>query len=996
MLPDDLKQKLDADLASAAAEGDDALEQAAVGLAEDLNSKAKGTANAADAARLFAAARHVVEAARARLPESWRLGFFAGCVALSESMRVADRRDRLALLAEAEDLYRRVLEVQPDHLETLGNLGLLLRSRGDLELDRVARLQAYAEAERFYRRVLELQPDQLETLNNLGALLQSRGDLQPGQAGRLAAYAEAEGFYHHVLERQPNHVSVLCNLGALLMNRGDLEPDRAKRLQAYAEAERCYRRVLELQPDHLETLCNRGILLWTFSDLVDNRAERLAACGAAEQIFRRVLELQPDQPETLNNLAGVLQLRGNVHGGRVTRVMAFAEAEQLYRRVLELQPDQMETLASLGVLERTRARWEAGPNRLSLSWEDGIAARRRHLAEAATHSARALELDPTQVKAMSNLMDARLDALRLEDDNVAWSERAATTAKLLERRRSFSAVTTDAHFRNQLGEAAWPLGHLGAVCHLRAGDLPGAVAHLDANMAMSLAEALATPERRLIELQRMGGAEAADRFINARDALNARIQHRAAFQQSARSDTDNAEAARQAEIGALSQEIKALELELHGVIAAIRGIPDFDDFLRPGGDIRLIHAAAKDRPLVYLAASPWGGHALLVHGDTIDEVPLPMFDDHVVEEKLRECQLFYHSMLEKTSDNRLCDDIRFRLRHNIRFPQSTGSHGAAPPLSLAASSANSAVIVFNLVSRDLCRWLGKVVMQPVLAALHRLGADRAVLLPAGQLTYLPLHAAIVGGSEQRPELALERLQLSYAANARLALASATSLAEGPAGPPKVAALLDPTYGQKGPSRLAGCRAEQAVLEAHQAAGHICLSCHSGAEARVSPPAAAEGSYPVAHLNEATILHLGCHGASNHVDVFNSCLLLAPDFEGATEQRVPVSAILDNWPVDRLRLVVLSCCEGAMSGRQSFDELVSLQTAFAQGGAASVVGAMWAVRDDHTAALKSHFYDALLADPALDPAKALATAQARLLDTTPEAFPTIAAFQVLQG
>ena len=86
----------------------------------------------------------------------------------------------------------------------------------------------------------------------------------------------------------------------------------------------------------------------------------------------------------------------------------------------------------------------------------------------------------------------------------------------------------------------------------------------------------------------------------------------------------------------------------------------------------------------------------------------------------------------------------------------------------------------------------------------------------------------------------------------------------------------------------------------------------------------------------------------------------------------------------------------MSGRQSFDELVSLQTAFAQAGAASVVGAMWAVRDDHTAELMDLFYQALLTDPALDPARALATAQAALLATAPDAFPTIAAFQVLQG
>ena len=143
------------------------------------------------------------------------------------------------------------------------------------------------------------------------------------------------------------------------------------------------------------------------------------------------------------------------------------------------------------------------------------------------------------------------------------------------------------------------------------------------------------------------------------------------------------------------------------------------------------------------------------------------------------------------------------------------------------------------------------------------------------------------------------------------------------------------------------------------------------------------------------MHLGCHAHTAHGEIFASSLQLAAGADGV-DQMVTVETVLDHWPVEGLRLVVLSCCEGAMAAEQSFDELISLQTAFAQGGAAAVVGAMWAVRDDHTAALMQHFYATLLTDPALDPAKALATAQVRLLDATPEAFPTIAAFKALQG
>ena len=1105
MLPESLKQKLDADVAAAAAKGEDALEETAVGLAQTFSNRARQTASAAEAWLLFAAARHAVGCGLARLPGRPGLMAVAGSIALAESMRTANQQARLALLAEAESLYRRVLELQPDDIatsgnlgvllsergdlaldgaeclaayhgaetlfrrildsqhnqiaalcnlggllqtrgglepcraerlavyakaeecyqrvlqlhsddfRTLGNLALLLKSRGDIQLSRTERLQTYKEAEALYRRIIDLQPDYIGVLGNLGALLQSRAeleptraervkayveaerlhrhilglqpddpdtlanlglllknrsDLEPGRADRLNGYKEAETLFHRVLKSQPHHIGALGNLGALLQSRGDMEATSAERLRAYDQAEILYKLVLEHRPHQIETLVNFAVLLQTRGDLKPKRTDRLNLYRRAEIIYRRVLALQPDHIATLGNLGALISTRARLEPRLAKGHLADHEAERLYLRVLELQPEKLETLINLGRLQRNRAQLAAGVERCRL------------ITDAAAFSSRVLEHDPTEIRAMRILMITRLDALQLEDGGKDWPSCAREAAELLERRRSFASVTTDPHFRTELSSAAWPLGPLGAVCHLRAGDSAAAVGHLDANMAMSLAEALATPERRLAELERIGETAAAQRFVLARDAVDARMTERADLLQAPKGDTAEAEVARRAEIEALGQEIKALEQERDAAIADIRAISGFDDFLRPGGDISLIKAAARERPLVYLAASPWGGHALVVQGDAIDDVPLPDLTDEAVGERLEAWRDAYLGHLVASS--------AARLRRDSRFPPVTGNQAAAP------AARDQAETAFAEATRSLCLWLGEAVMQPVLAALERRGVGRAVLLPAGQLSYLPLHAAIVGGSDQRPELALKRLQLGYAANARLALASATSLAAPPAAPPKVTALLDPAYGHGGPTRLAGCSAEQAVLESHAAAGRIGLACHAGAAARVSPPAAAEGSFPVAELAEANILHLGCHGASNHADVFNSCLLLAPDSEDATEQRVPISTVLDTWPVDRLRLVVLSCCEGAMSGRQSFDELVSLQTAFAQGGAAAVVGAMWAVRDDHTAALMAQFYDALLADPALDPAKALAVAQARLLDTTPEAFPAIAAFQVLQG
>ena len=969
----DLRAALDTDIANAEGRGEHFLEKTVVRVVELFCDRAQRRPKA-EAALWFKAARDCVEAAHARMPERLEVSFVAGNLALTQSIATPARGARVAFLVEAEIYYRRVLELQPKHMGALANLGVIYICKGDLEPSRSGRLQAYHESELFFQRVLELQSDDFRTLANLGVLMETRGTLVPTYEACLGPYRDGERLYRCALELQPDHVNIIGNLAFLLHVREDQQRLRAARTKVHAWPETYFSCVLKPQLILSNTL-GVDLLLDTDRNLEVRRTKGLTDYGYAELLYRRVLRLQPNNIATLVNLGVLLWTSGGLKPSRAERLQTYNEAESLHRRVLELQPDDIAALVNIGVLEHDRARLADGPER------------RRHLANAAAYSGRVLAFQPTEIKAMRNLMGAQLDALRLDDGGAAWPERAASAGELLERRRTFAAVTTDPHFRNQLSAAAWPLGPLGAVCHLRAGNPAAAVAHLDANMAMSLAEALATPERRLVELERQGEASAAHRFVLARDTVDSRIRERADLLQVPKGDTDEAEVTRQEEIEALGQEIARLEEERDASVATIRAIEGFDDFLRPGGDIGLIKAAAKERPLVYLAASPWGGHALVVHGDAIDDVPLDNLTDAAVAERLEGWQECYRAI-----------EVAAEAHGVARFAVVEGSSAdERDDRDQTKRALDEALAAFDTASRALCRWLGEVVMQPVLAALERCGAGRAVLLPSGQLTYLPLHAAIVGGSDDRPALALERLQLSYAANARLAHESAACLRrQPPPGRPGILAIVDPAYGDIGHRHAFG-PAEVAMLEDHAAAGRLELTCHVGPNARVTLTSTSEdGAFPVRDLARHQILHLGCHGRAEHVVVFNSRLQLAAAPDGAGDQLVTIEEVLDHWPVDQLRLVVLSCCEGAMSGQQSFDELVSLQTAFAQGGAAAVVGAMWAVRDDHTAALMHHFYDAMLTDPALDPAKALAIAQTRLLDTTPEAFPTIAAFQALQG
>ncbi len=142
-------------------------------------------------------------------------------------------REGLELMAngdhpQAEDAFRRVLQLDPDHAEAHANLGLLFDGK-----------RQFDEAEACYRRALELNPRLVQTCINLGALLATR-----------RRDAEAEETYRRALTLVPAHPGALSNLGVLLV-----------RLNREAEAERCYRAALSAAPGHRLASFNLGSLL---------------------------------------------------------------------------------------------------------------------------------------------------------------------------------------------------------------------------------------------------------------------------------------------------------------------------------------------------------------------------------------------------------------------------------------------------------------------------------------------------------------------------------------------------------------------------------------------------------------------------------------------------------------------------------------------------------------------------------------------------------------
>jgi tetratricopeptide (TPR) repeat protein len=247
---------------------------------------------------------------------------------IPEALAIAIQHHQAGRLQAAEQIYRQILAVQPNHADALNLLGVLAYQAGKHEvaveylrraiglngtmpafhnnLGNVLKDQGKLdEAVACYRRAMELEPDNALARNNLGLALGVQGNRD-----------EAVACYRRALELKPGFAEAHDNLGSALKQQGKLD-----------EAVACYRRALELRPDFAEAHDNLGSAL-----RYQGKLDEVAAC------HRRALELKPGFAEAHNNLGSTLKQQGKLD-----------EAVACYRRAVELKPHLAEAIYNLSV-----------------------------------------------------------------------------------------------------------------------------------------------------------------------------------------------------------------------------------------------------------------------------------------------------------------------------------------------------------------------------------------------------------------------------------------------------------------------------------------------------------------------------------------------------------------------------------------------------------------------------------------------------------------------
>ncbi|MDR6853757.1 tetratricopeptide repeat protein [Variovorax guangxiensis] len=206
---------------------------------------------------------------------------------IEQAFEIAQTVHRDGRAAEAEGIYRAVLQARPEHVAALGALGVARHQQGDS-----------GEALQLIRRALALAPGEPGIWNNLGNVLL--------EAGQVDAAADA---YEQAVRLAPDLVEVHNNLGVL--RRAQQRP---------VEAEAAYRRAIALNPRFADALSNLGRLL--------NALERT---DEALVVLCEAVLLQPDHIKARHALGMTYCMAGRV-----------PEAAQVYRDWLAEEPDNPE------------------------------------------------------------------------------------------------------------------------------------------------------------------------------------------------------------------------------------------------------------------------------------------------------------------------------------------------------------------------------------------------------------------------------------------------------------------------------------------------------------------------------------------------------------------------------------------------------------------------------------------------------------------------------
>lgn len=284
---------------------------------------------------------------------------------MAELLQQAIRHHQAGRLDQAEELYRQILQADPDQPDALHLVGVIAYQRGKLE-----------EAADWIRKAIAINPNAAPFHCNLGEVCRTMGRLDQAVAHLKAAIAlksdyaeawsnlglalqgmgkvdEAVEHFRRAIQLQPRYAMAYVNLGSALREQEHLD----EAVEAFRQAVRLAPNLPEAQSDLGQALMEKGEL------------------DAALEHCRRAIELRPIFAQAQSNLGNVLRALGQLE-----------QAKACYATAIRLRPDLAMPYGNMG-----QAVQEEGKYDEAIRWYEQALAREPNAARFHTYLASALE-----------------------------------------------------------------------------------------------------------------------------------------------------------------------------------------------------------------------------------------------------------------------------------------------------------------------------------------------------------------------------------------------------------------------------------------------------------------------------------------------------------------------------------------------------------------------------------------------------------------------------
>jgi len=255
----------------------------------------------------------------------------------------------------AVNLIQKAIQCNPGNPIYYNNLGTAFKDQGKL-----------IEAISCFQKALEIRPNLAEAHYNLGTAFKDRGKL-----------TEAVSYFQKALEIRPGYAEAYNNMGNVFKDRGEL----GKAISSFQKA-------LEIRPDYAKACYNLGI---AFKDQ-GKLAEAIAS-------YEKAIQIKPDYAEVYNNLGTAFKDQGKL-----------TEAISSYQKALEIRPGLAEAYYNLGIIYKDQGR----------------------LADSISSCQKALEIKPDYAETYNNMGTAFTDQGKLAEAVSCFKKALETKPDLAE------------------------------------------------------------------------------------------------------------------------------------------------------------------------------------------------------------------------------------------------------------------------------------------------------------------------------------------------------------------------------------------------------------------------------------------------------------------------------------------------------------------------------------------------------------------------------------